>query len=121
MNSRMLLKQCFNCKYNFECWHLNDELSQGKDSRILKLKKLSTIKFYFHNSPRELTELEYMTIRTCINAINPDIKKDEVLSNEYTQMVMLVLEGLSNASNEFWSCPGLDDDAEESYLYDPIR
>ncbi len=118
MNSRSLIKRCFNCKHNTECWELNREITPGKDARSLKIRRGNLIKFILKWKFKNITEMEYYCIRTMINSLNPDMKEN--VSHKYTMQTMCFLEAMSNASNDFWTCPGDDDENPRDFIYESI-
>jgi hypothetical protein len=127
MNSRELLKQCFNCQNNLKCWHLDRQLREGRDRDKIRFKKLSFLKIlgkhFLSGDLRKLTFFEYFSIRISLSTLQMNESFDY---HEYTQQVMLVLEAIANASNESWCCPadGVDKDEfpeSERFSYIPMR
>lgn len=122
MNSNILLKRCFNCRNNINCWHLNDYHPRaGKYANEVKLKPISVIKFLFKTHSCTLKEFEYFCVRSCIELISPTIKNDNEMSHAYTQRVMLVIEGIACCRDDWWDCPSYDSESNESFAYIPIR
>ena len=119
MNSRSLLKQCFNCKHNIQCWHLDELRDDGREASKIKIKLLPIIKWMWRFRGRSLKQFEYSSIRTCIGVINPAMKQDKELSDVYTQQVMAVLEAHACSKDDWWCCPGDDPGANEKWIYEP--
>lgn len=119
MNSRLLLKQCFNCKHNVPCRHLDENRPEGREASKLKTKPLSIIKFIWKYGRGSLKEFEYSCIRLCINGINPFLTKSE-LSHIYTMQVMAVLEAHACSKDDWWCCPGDDPESVESFVYEAM-
>lgn len=119
MNSRKLLKQCFNCAHNVECWGLDREIPDGRNARNTKINKRSLMKLIKSFDIEDMTGMEYHCIRSSIECLNPGI--GNAAGHSYTTQTMCVLEALANASNDFWCCPGDDEDNPRDFEYVPMR
>lgn len=118
MNSRKLLKQCFNCKNNISCWHLDEIRDCGKEASKIRIKILPILKWIWGFRGRSLKQFEYSSIRTCMHVINPTMKHDDNLSDIYTRQVMAVLEAHACSQDDLWCCPGEDPESDESFVYE---
>jgi hypothetical protein len=125
IDSRTILRKCFNCKNNIQCWHLNDNIPTGKNPRTMKINQFSLIKHFLRAQRKGLLKtglgLELYTIRTLLNTFNPHYWENKTLSVGYTTQIMAVLEMFSNCPQSNWCCPGEEEGNPESYKYDPIR
>jgi hypothetical protein len=124
-DNRIQLRKCFNCKNNITCWHLTDNIPEGKDSKKMKMNQFGLLKHFLKAwGQRKLKtglDLEYYSIRTILNTINPELSKDKDLSHNYACQVIAVLEIMANSSGKNWCCPGEEEGNQESFKYDPIR
>lgn len=114
-----ILMKCFNCQNRVPCWHVKDDLPEGRNPRKFKMKKMSLIKFFVNRirdgSYNTLFSYEYTCIRSIIDVLNPNLSQE--LSHIYTQQCLGMIESMVNAQGNGWCCPGDDPDIGEDFKF----
>lgn len=114
-----ILVKCFNCSNRIPCWHVKEDLPEGRDPRKFKLSKLKLLKFFVKHtltgSYVTLFHFEYFSIRSIIDILNPALSREQ--SDSYTQQAIGMIESMVNAQGNGWCCPGDDPSIEEEFKF----
>lgn len=110
MYPRDLLKQCFKCRHNVQCWKLDKDIPSCKSEKEVRWSIDKII--YNINRLQKTHEIEYagdylgMFAVMGIDALNKPLHIDKEYKHDAVFNVLFMYCAMTNTSNDGWECPG---------------